>query len=37
METKGSSKGLGIWEKYLTLWVFLCIIIGIGIGRLFPG
>ena len=37
METKGSSKGLGIWEKYLTLWVFLCIIIGIGLGRLFPG
>jgi ACR3 family arsenite transporter len=37
METKGSSKGLGIWEKYLTLWVFLCIIVGIGLGRLFPG
>lgn len=25
-----------MWEKYLTLWVFLCIIAGIGLGRLFP-
>jgi ACR3 family arsenite transporter len=28
---------LGIWEKYLTLWVALCIGAGIGLGRLFPG
>ena len=27
---------LGIWEKYLTLWVALCIIIGTVLGRLFP-
>lgn len=28
---------LGIFEKYLTVWVGLCIIIGIIFGRLFPG
>ena len=28
---------LGIWGKYLTLWVALCIAAGIGLGRLFPG
>ncbi len=28
---------LGVWEKYLTLWVVLCIAAGIGLGRLFPG
>ncbi len=27
---------LGIWGKYLTLWVALCIAVGIGLGRLFP-
>jgi len=27
---------LGIWEKYLTLWVALCIGAGIGLGRVFP-
>jgi ACR3 family arsenite transporter len=27
---------LGIWGKYLTLWVALCIGAGIGMGRLFP-
>ena len=26
----------GIWGKYLTLWVALCIGTGIGLGRLFP-
>jgi len=29
-------KKLGFFEKYLTLWVALCIIIGIVIGRVFP-
>ncbi len=28
---------LGLFEKYLTVWVVLCIIIGIIFGRLFPG
>ena len=31
METK-----LGIWEKYLSLWVALCIGAGIGVGKAFP-
>jgi len=30
-------KKLGIWGKYLTLWVALCIGAGIGLGRLSPG
>ncbi len=30
------TKKLSIFEKYLTLWVFLCIITGIILGRLFP-
>ena len=29
-------KRLGIWEKYLSLWVALCIGAGIGIGKVFP-
>lgn len=28
---------LNSFERYLTLWVLLCIVIGIGLGRLFPG
>ncbi|NEP03238.1 MAG: ACR3 family arsenite efflux transporter [Symploca sp. SIO2E9] len=28
---------LNSFEKYLTLWVFLCILAGIAIGRQFPG
>jgi len=28
---------LGIFERYLTLWVALCIVAGIGLGFLFPG
>jgi ACR3 family arsenite transporter len=27
---------LGAWDKYLTLWVGLCIIAGISLGRVFP-
>jgi ACR3 family arsenite transporter len=26
-----------VFERYLTLWVFICILVGIGIGQLFPG
>jgi ACR3 family arsenite transporter len=36
MENNEKTRGLGLWEKYLTLWVFLCIIAGIVLGRLFP-
>ncbi len=28
---------LNLFEKYLTLWVALCIILGIALGKLFPG
>ncbi|MDW8453316.1 MAG: ACR3 family arsenite efflux transporter [Oscillatoriaceae cyanobacterium SKYGB_i_bin93] len=28
---------LSFFEKYLTFWVFLCILAGIALGRLFPG
>jgi ACR3 family arsenite transporter len=27
---------LGFFERYLTLWVFLCIAVGIGLGQLLP-
>jgi len=32
----GKERKLGIWGKYLTIWVILCILAGIGLGRLFP-
>jgi len=28
---------LGIFERYLTLWVALCIVAGIVLGRVLPG
>ena len=31
------SKGLGLFEKYLTLWVILCIGAGIALGKVAPG
>lgn len=33
-ESKG--KGLGVFERYLTIWVAACIVIGISIGQLLP-
>ena len=27
---------LGIWEKYLTLWIAICIVVGLLVGRFFP-
>ena len=35
-EETGSAKGLNIFEKYLTLWVALCIAGGIALGKLAP-
>ena len=29
--------GIGTFERYLTLWVLLCILAGIGLGHLLPG
>ncbi len=38
-EAAGQSAGasMGFFERYLTVWVFLCIVAGIALGRLFPG
>ena len=32
-----NSKGMSFFERYLTLWVALCIVAGIGLGKLAPG
>ena len=41
METEGSTgkqaKGLSVFEKYLTIWVVLCIVAGIVLGKVAPG
>jgi ACR3 family arsenite transporter len=28
---------MGLFERYLSAWVFLCIAVGIGLGQVFPG
>lgn len=33
----GEDKSIEFFERYLTVWVILCIIVGIGIGEFFPG
>lgn len=30
-------QGMSAFERYLTVWVFLCIAVGIGLGQLWPG
>ena len=37
MDETGAPKRLGVFERYLTLWVFLCMVAGVSIGRLLPG
>jgi ACR3 family arsenite transporter len=32
-----AEKKIGLFERYLTLWVFICIGIGIGLGHVMPG
>jgi len=34
MENK--ERKLGIWEKYLYVWVILCILAGTVLGRVYP-
>jgi len=34
MQATGAS--MSVFERYLTLWVFACIVVGIGVGQLFP-
>lgn len=36
MEMEKKKQGLGVFEKYLTLWVVLCMAIGILIGKFLP-
>lgn len=31
------TQGMSAFERYLTVWVFLCIVVGIGLGQLWPG
>jgi ACR3 family arsenite transporter len=37
MSATGTSKRLSVFERYLSVWVALCIVAGVGIGRLSPG
>ena len=34
--TGKQSKGLGFFERYLTVWVALCIVAGIALGKIVP-
>ncbi len=34
---KADGAGMGFFERYLTVWVFLCILVGIALGHLFTG
>ncbi len=36
MAEEAKSNGLGFFERYLTLWVGICIVIGVMIGRFWP-
>jgi len=36
LENKEKNKGIGFFERYLTIWVGLCIVIGILIGQFAP-
>ena len=31
------SAPMSVFERYLTVWVFLCIVVGIALGEMFPG
>jgi len=36
-DTTTAPKRLAFFERYLTLWVFLCMLVGVALGKLFPG
>ena len=31
-----TGQSMGLFERYLTLWVFVCIVVGIGLGQAYP-
>ncbi|NLV51235.1 MAG: arsenical-resistance protein, partial [Clostridiales bacterium] len=35
--SKEKAQGIGFFEKYLTVWVLLCMAAGVLIGRFLPG
>ncbi|HEX5357134.1 MAG TPA: ACR3 family arsenite efflux transporter [Aquabacterium sp.] len=35
--TKSTAAPMSVFERYLTVWVFLCIVIGIALGQIWPG
>ncbi len=37
MATRAASPPMNVFERYLTLWVFICIVVGIAAGQLLPG
>ncbi len=37
MGEKTKTSGIGFFEKYLTLWVMICMVVGILIGKFLPG
>jgi ACR3 family arsenite transporter len=37
MPQRASAAGIGFFERYLTVWVFLCIVAGIALGHRLPG
>ncbi|MDD3127106.1 MAG: ACR3 family arsenite efflux transporter [Candidatus Izemoplasmatales bacterium] len=36
MKTIRNANGISFFDKYLTIWVFLCMVVGVAIGKLFP-
>ena len=34
---KETKKRLNLFERYLTIWVFICMVVGVGVGKLMPG
>ena len=36
-DSVNTAKGMSVFERYLTVWVVLCIVVGIGLGKIAPG
>ena len=36
-ETPDEPKRLNIFERWLSIWVALCMVVGVALGKLFPG